>query len=599
MKRKLISAAVAAVLTVTSVAPAVAAPTEPISIATRAEARIPIIVDDIEIFCDQPPVIVEDRTLVPLRAIFEALGAEVYWDNDARSVTVTKEDTTIFLAIGSLVLYKNGEATYMDVPGQIINDRTMVPVRAVSESFGAKVYWDNDTRTVRVYTEAYAEPEEPSKPENPGTDEPVEPENPNEPSDPNDQIDESENAQSYKEALDSFSSGDSYKAYYQFDRLGDYKDSKEMKRLAKLLNHLIADIHDIAYDGFDATAFGFQRTVILEYQIGDLITQNQWLVPVPYTDVKGAGIYTFNSNGSVSESYLTNSGGGGFGWSVSKGGLCFNKPFDELAEPYISKREFIKITDDVYINYDHVSSSSTVDRPSTRFFINTDSSIGRAYKNYWQSADSSIKLGNQQDNEGIYIPASVEGNDPDYPDPVDNAWKQAYIDYINNSVYNNDNTAHYKLVDINGDAIPELYTSSLISAYNATISTYYNGEVVDQWLGVTSLEFLEGKNLLKTSGGHMDHYYDYVYRLNGGRFEKIHSGEFQRDFSNTESYTLIYNWDGRQVSETEYNAQLNQVINPNLAISPWDNTTYDSNTHRYVGNGLCNKQEIIQKIRAY
>lgn len=139
----------------------------------------------------------------------------------------------------------------------------------------------------------------------------------------------------------------------------------------------------------------------------------------------------------------------------------------------------------------------------------------------------------------------------------------------------------------------------MISAYNATISTYYNGEVVDQWLGVTSLEFLEGKNLLKTSGGHMDHYYDYVYRLNGGRFEKIHSGEFQRDFSNTESYTLIYNWDGRQVSETEYNAQLNQVINPNLAISPWDNTTYDSNTHRYVGNGLCNKQEIIQKIRAY
>lgn len=255
MKRKLISAAVAAVLTVTSVAPAVAAPTEPISIATRAEARIPIIVDDIEIFCDQPPVIVEDRTLVPLRAIFEALGAEVYWDNDARSVTATKEDTTIFLAIGSSVLYKNGEATYMDVPGQIINDRTMVPVRAVSESFGAKVYWDNDTRTVRVYTEAYAEPEEPSKPENPGTDEPVEPENPNEPSDPNDQIDESENAQSYKEALDSFSSGDSYKAYYQFDRLGDYKDSKEMKRLAKLLNHLIADIHDIAYDGFDATAF--------------------------------------------------------------------------------------------------------------------------------------------------------------------------------------------------------------------------------------------------------------------------------------------------------------------------------------------------------
>lgn len=159
MKRKLISAAAAVALTLTNVAPAVAAPTEPTSIATRAEERIPIIVDGMEIACDQPPVIIEGRTLVPLRAIFEALGAEVYWDNDARSVTATKEDTTIFLAIGSSVLYKNGEATYMDVPGQIINDRTMVPVRAVSEPFDAKVYWDNDTRTVRVYTEAYTEPE--------------------------------------------------------------------------------------------------------------------------------------------------------------------------------------------------------------------------------------------------------------------------------------------------------------------------------------------------------------------------------------------------------------------------------------------------------
>lgn len=103
MKRKLISAAAAVALTLTNVAPAVAAPTEPTSIATRAEERIPIIVDGMEIACDQPPVIIEGRTLVPLRAIFEALGAEVYWDNDARSVTATKEDTTIFLAIGSSV----------------------------------------------------------------------------------------------------------------------------------------------------------------------------------------------------------------------------------------------------------------------------------------------------------------------------------------------------------------------------------------------------------------------------------------------------------------------------------------------------------------
>ena len=421
MKRKLISAAVAAALTVTSVAPAVAAPTEPTSIASRAEERIPIIVDDIEIFCDQPPVIVGDRTLVPLRAIFEALGAEVYWDNDARSVTAIKDDTTIFLAIGSSVLYKNGEATYMDVPGQIINDRTMVPVRAVSESFGAKVYWDNDTRTVRVYTEAYAEPGEPSEPENPGVDDP----DINEPTEP------------------------------------DNPDEEE---------------------------------------------------PVD-PEIPGT---------------------------------------DEPTEP--------------------VDPAPPVEEPA---------------------------------NPGV-VPEnpSEEPDNPNYPttepeDPVDNAWKQAYIEYINSNQYQYNCEYYYKLVDINGDDIPELYTSSSVAAYGGSICTYIDGKVVEQWLTVMSLSYIEGQNLLLNSGGKMDYYYDYIYRINGSRFEKIHSGEFQRDFSNTESYTLIYNWDGRQVSETEYNAQLNQVINPNLAISPWDNTTYDPTTHRYVGNGLCNKQEIIQKIQVY
>lgn len=99
----------------------------------------------------QEPVIVNDRTLVPLRAIFEAMGATVEWDDAAKTVTAVRGDTTISLAIGSDQLYVNGQAVTIDVPAQIINERTMVPVRAIAESFGCEVDWNDGAR--RVYIE--------------------------------------------------------------------------------------------------------------------------------------------------------------------------------------------------------------------------------------------------------------------------------------------------------------------------------------------------------------------------------------------------------------------------------------------------------------
>ncbi len=98
----------------------------------------------------QEPVIVNDRTLVPLRAIFEAMGAEVNWDDATRTVTATRDDVTISLAIGSDQLYVNGEAVTIDVPAQIINDRTMIPVRAIAESFGCEVNWNQTARRVAI-----------------------------------------------------------------------------------------------------------------------------------------------------------------------------------------------------------------------------------------------------------------------------------------------------------------------------------------------------------------------------------------------------------------------------------------------------------------
>ncbi len=120
---------------------------------TKTLDKITVTLNGDEIAFDQPPVIVNDRTLVPLRAIFEALGAEVDWDGDTRTVTATKADTQIKMTISKSEMLKNSESITLDVPPQIVNDRTLVPVRAIAESFDCDVDWNGDTRTVIIKTE--------------------------------------------------------------------------------------------------------------------------------------------------------------------------------------------------------------------------------------------------------------------------------------------------------------------------------------------------------------------------------------------------------------------------------------------------------------
>ena len=120
--------------------------------AQSAERPITVKINDTAVTFDQPPIIYNDRTLVPLRAIFEALGATVTWDGETQTVTAEKGGTTIKLTIGEYGFYKNGSAISLDVPGMIVNDRTLVPVRAVSEAFDCTVDWDGDTQTVTIQT---------------------------------------------------------------------------------------------------------------------------------------------------------------------------------------------------------------------------------------------------------------------------------------------------------------------------------------------------------------------------------------------------------------------------------------------------------------
>ena len=101
---------------------------------------------------DQPPIIENGRTLVPLRVIFEALGAEVTWEDETQTVGATKGDTVISLQIGSAEMKINDTVKTLDVPAKLVNSRTLVPVRAVAEAFGCKVGWDGVTNTVIIET---------------------------------------------------------------------------------------------------------------------------------------------------------------------------------------------------------------------------------------------------------------------------------------------------------------------------------------------------------------------------------------------------------------------------------------------------------------
>ncbi|SEG67141.1 copper amine oxidase N-terminal domain-containing protein [Paenibacillus sp. UNC499MF] len=99
---------------------------------------------------EQPPVIVEGNTLVPLRAIFEKLGANITWNEQEQSVTAVKGGSAIYLKIGSKSAAVNGESKILEVPAQLVNEHTMVPVRFISEALGADVKWEPSSQTVII-----------------------------------------------------------------------------------------------------------------------------------------------------------------------------------------------------------------------------------------------------------------------------------------------------------------------------------------------------------------------------------------------------------------------------------------------------------------
>jgi len=99
---------------------------------------------------DPTPVSVEGRQLVPMRPLFEALGANVHWEKETNTVICYIEDYEIELPVDGDTALVDGEAKPIDVPTQMINGATFVPLRFVGETLGYSVDWDNNTSTIQI-----------------------------------------------------------------------------------------------------------------------------------------------------------------------------------------------------------------------------------------------------------------------------------------------------------------------------------------------------------------------------------------------------------------------------------------------------------------
>lgn len=118
--------------------------------ACLADNGITVKIDGQAVAFDVSPQIINNRTMVPMRKIFETLGATVEWDQNTKTVTSTKGGTTVSLTIDNPKMSVNGNVVTLDTPACIVDNRTLVPVRAIAEAFQTEVNWDESTKTVSI-----------------------------------------------------------------------------------------------------------------------------------------------------------------------------------------------------------------------------------------------------------------------------------------------------------------------------------------------------------------------------------------------------------------------------------------------------------------
>lgn len=118
--------------------------------ADENDSGITVFCNGSEISFDRYPFLESDRVMVPMRMIFEALGADVQWNEQEQSVTATCGADTVKMQIGNTEIWKNDVVIESDVAPRLIGDRTFVPLRVVSESLGASVEWIEEEKKVVI-----------------------------------------------------------------------------------------------------------------------------------------------------------------------------------------------------------------------------------------------------------------------------------------------------------------------------------------------------------------------------------------------------------------------------------------------------------------
>ena len=119
-----------------------------------ADESIKVTLNGSELVFDVPPQLINGRTMVPMRTIFEALGSEIDWDSGTQTITAEKDDVVIKMQIDNVVISVDGNEVALDVPPQLVGSRTLVPVRAVAESLNAEVEWDGPSQTVAITSDS-------------------------------------------------------------------------------------------------------------------------------------------------------------------------------------------------------------------------------------------------------------------------------------------------------------------------------------------------------------------------------------------------------------------------------------------------------------
>lgn len=116
-----------------------------------ANSEISLYINGTRLSCDVAPQIVNDRTLCPTRAIFDAFGASVEWNDAKKQVLIKKDGSEILLTVGSETAYVNEQKVTLDCAPTIISDRCMVPIRFISETLGCAVNWRKKQKACILY----------------------------------------------------------------------------------------------------------------------------------------------------------------------------------------------------------------------------------------------------------------------------------------------------------------------------------------------------------------------------------------------------------------------------------------------------------------